>query len=194
VGGLTIRGRGCDLDRRLFRVLNRDRGPAVDRVFGFVTELGSIWAAAGAAAVLSMRGRRREGLDALGAAATMWLIGQGAKRLFARPRPYDALEDARRLIGRPSGTSWPSSHPAVLLSFVTVAGRNLDVPSEARSALAGLAGTVGLSRVVLGVHFPADVVGGLLLGRGVADLWSAVVSPRVVGDGPKASLPATVGP
>jgi hypothetical protein len=31
------------------------------------------------------------------------------------------------------------------------------------------------------VHYPADVVGGLLLGRAVADTWTRFVSPRIVG-------------
>jgi undecaprenyl-diphosphatase len=43
-----------------------------------------------------------------------------------------------------------------------------------------LAGAVGVSRVYLGVHYPADVAGGLLLGRAVADAWTSSVSPRVL--------------
>jgi membrane-associated phospholipid phosphatase len=70
----------------------------------------------------------------------------------------------------------------VLLAFVTVAGRNLGLPRGARRALTGLAGLVAASRVYLGVHYPADVVGGLLLGRTVADLWSAGISPHTTGE------------
>lgn len=181
VGAATARGLGRRWDDRLYKAINRDRGLVVDALFKGVTELGSIWASAGAAAALAAGGRRREGLDAFGAAAAMWLVGQGAKRLFGRPRPYEAVEDLRLLIDRPRGSSWPSSHPAVLLAFVTVASRDLDVPAAARAGTAGLAGLVGLSRVYLGVHYPADVVGGLLLGRGVADVWSAALSPRITG-------------
>jgi membrane-associated phospholipid phosphatase len=47
--------------------------------------------------------------------------------------------------------------------------------------LTGLAGAIGASRVALGVHYPADVVGGLLLGRAVGEAWSRTVSPRVLG-------------
>jgi undecaprenyl-diphosphatase len=90
------------------------------------------------------------------------------------------------LIAEPRGTSWPSSHPAVLLAFGTVLARDLRAPDGLRRRMAGLAGLVGLSRVYLGVHYPADVMGGLLLGKGVADLWSAAVSPRIV----SASVPA----
>ena len=184
VAAATARGRGRRLDDRLFGLANgRLHHPALDAAFGAVTELGSLWAAAAAAGAMAAGGRRREAADALGAASAMWLLGQGLKRAFRRLRPYEAdLPGPRRLlIGKPHGASWPSSHPATLLAFVTVAGRDLGLSSGTRAALRGLAAVVGGSRVVLGVHYPADVVGGLLLGRAVADGWSTAVSPRVLG-------------
>lgn len=181
LGAATALGRGRALDEGLYRSVNRDRGRAVDALFWTVTELGSIWASAGASVVLAWKGRRREAVDALGAAGTMWAVGQLAKRAVLRPRPYESLQAFRLMIGRPRGSSWPSSHPAVLLSFVTVAGRDLQLPAPARWGGAALGAAVGYSRVYLGVHYPADVAGGLLLGRGVADLWSRLVSPALVG-------------
>ena len=173
--------RGRRLDERLFAWANRHRGPTLDAGFRVVTELGSWWASAAAAAALAASGRRRAAADALGAATAMWALGQALKRVVGRARPYDAgLTDLRLLIERPAGTSWPSSHPAVLLAFVTVAARDLDVPPAGRAAVNGLAGVVAWSRVHLGVHFPADVAGGLLLGRAVADVWTATASPRVL--------------
>jgi membrane-associated phospholipid phosphatase len=172
--------------------VNANGSATGDRFFTSITELGSIWASAGAAAVLGAGGRRREALDALGAAGAMWLLGQGLKRLFVRPRPYDALPGVRLLIHRPSGTSWPSSHPAVLVAFVTVACRDLGVSSGVRTALAGLAGAVGVSRISLGVHYPGDVAGGFLLGRSVAAAWTALVSPLVLGRASSETPPATL--
>jgi membrane-associated phospholipid phosphatase len=193
ISALSAGERGRALDRRLYRAVNRGGGRLADAFFRNLTELGSIWSSVGAAVALSRAQRKMEGLDALGAAATMWLLGQVLKKLWGRPRPYRSLEDARVLIAEPSGTTWPSSHPAVLLAFVTVAARDLDASGAVKAAAAGLAGTVGLSRVYLGVHYPADVVGGLLLGRGVADLWTAVVSPRVLKRLPTVTVPGTVG-
>jgi membrane-associated phospholipid phosphatase len=83
-------------------------------------------------------------------------------------------------VGKPNGTSWPSSHPAVLLAFVTVAARRLGLPATARAGLTAAACAVGASRVYVGVHYPSDVVGGLLLGRAVADAWTAAVPPDAV--------------
>src|SRR5439155_5490091 len=110
-----------------------------------------------------------------------WAVGQLAKRVVDRPRPYHALDDVRLLIDPPRATSWPSSHPAVLLSFLAVSARDLGLGPRAKAAAAALVGAVGLSRLSLGVHYPADVVGGVLLGIGVADLWSGAVSPQVLG-------------
>ena len=180
---VTIEGRGRDLDDRLFGVANgRLQHRWLDRLFRAVTELGSMYASAAAAGVLAARGRRREATDALGAAAAMWALGNALKRAFRRARPYEAQLPGplRLLIGKPVGASWPSPHPATLLAFVTVAGRDLELSRGVRRGLAGLAGVVATSRVYLGVHYPADVVGGLLLGRAVADTWSRTVSPRIV--------------
>ena len=180
IGVLGARGPIQKLDRRLYRFVNRPRGARADAVAKGITELGSLWASAAASAVLARAGRKRAAADAMGAALAMWLVGQILKKVTARPRPYQALEDSRLLIAEPSGTSWPSSHPAVLLTFVTVAARDLGACPASRAGLSALAGLVGMSRMYLGVHYPSDVAGGLLLGRGVADLWSTLVSSRVV--------------
>jgi membrane-associated phospholipid phosphatase len=179
VGIATTAGQGRTADDGLFHLLNADWGSAQDRFSRGITELGSIWASAGAAAVLAVAGRPRAAADSLGAAGAMWVVGQAAKKVFRRLRPFDRLEGGRHLIDPPHGTSWPSSHPAVLLAFVVVAGRDLGLSSSARALLAGLAGVVGLSRIRVGVHYPADVAGGLLLGSAVAEAWSGLVSPRL---------------
>lgn len=169
VGVWTSSGRGRDLDDDAFRSLNRDRGPAADAVFRGVTELGSIWSSVGAAVVLAAAGRRRAAARGLAAAGLTWLAGQGLKRAFLRPRPYVSDPDGTRLlIGAPRATSWPSSHPAVLLAFTTVAAREVGAGTVATAALDALGLVVGASRSHVGVHYPSDVVGGVLLGKAVA--------------------------
>jgi membrane-associated phospholipid phosphatase len=172
VGAWSAAGRGRELDEEAFRAANRDRGPLTDRLLGGVTELGSIWASVGASAVLGAAGHRRAAARGIAAAGVAWLAGQGLKRVFDRPRPSDADPNGSfRRIRRPYGSSWPSSHPAVLLAFTTVTAEELGASPATRLGLDALAATVGASRTYLGVHYPADVVGGLLLGRAVASLF-----------------------
>ena len=169
VGAWSSSGPGRERDLEAFREGNRDRCPGADRFFRGVTELGSIWASVGAAAVLAATGHRRAAARGLAAASITWVAGQGLKSAFGRPRPYDAGLDGMHLrVERPNGTSWPSSHPAVLLSFLTVTSKDLGAGPIARAALDGLAATIGTSRVYVGVHFPSDVAGGILLGKSVA--------------------------
>ena len=163
---------GRELDDALFADVNAGHGPAADRFFGGVTELGSLYAAGAAAAALFVTGRRSAAMRAAGAAGATWLAGQAIKRFVDRPRPFDAdAEGTRRMIARPQGTSWPSSHPAVLTAFTRVAARELDLGVASRAALTGLDLAVASSRVYLGVHYPSDVKGGLFLGRAVAAMW-----------------------
>ena len=173
----TDAGREADAD--LFAAVNRGHGFDADRAFTGITELGSMYAAGAAGGTLAAFGRPRQATRAFLAAGTTWLLGQGVKKLVDRPRPYVADPDGTRaMIAPPAGTSWPSSHPAVLTSFTTVATRELGVGMLARSGLTALGVSVAASRVYLGVHYPSDVVSGFLLGRAVAAVWPRRRGPR----------------
>src|SRR5688500_12927573 len=106
VAVVSSRGKARELDDRLFKRLNRERGPLADRFFDRVTDLGSYWASLGASAAIAATGRRRVAADALGAATAAWLLGQGLKKVVMRARPYDAMTEFRMLVGRQRGTSW----------------------------------------------------------------------------------------
>ncbi len=162
----------AEADRDLFDAVNEGHGPEADRVFVTVTELGSLYASGAAAGTLVALGRGRTAVRAFGATCATWLVLQGMKKLVDRPRPLDADPDGtRQLIARPNGMSWPSSHPAVLTTFTRVAARDLELGLAGRGALSALDATVATSRVYLGVHYPSDVISGLLIGRAVARLW-----------------------
>ncbi|MDH4111091.1 MAG: phosphatase PAP2 family protein [Actinomycetota bacterium] len=163
-------GRKADAD--LFEAMNGRHGPAADRAFDAITELGSIYAAGAAAGMLAALGRPRHAARAFAAAGTTWVLGQEVKKLVDRPRPYDAdPEGIRAMIAPPRGTSWPSSHPAVLSTFTTVAARELRAGPTARAGLNALSLAVAASRVYLRVHYPSDVVSGMLMGRAIAAVW-----------------------
>jgi len=174
IGLLSSTKAGRRADVSVFRAVNRGSGAAADRFFASVTELGSLYASGAAAATLAIMGERRAAQRGLFAAVSMWAVGQATKQTFGRPRPYDAYPEGefRLLIARPQGTSWPSSHPAVLMAFVTAASRELELPPAFRRGLLAVPLTVGVSRTYLGVHYPSDVVGGLVLGRAVGLLMS----------------------
>ncbi len=174
VGVLSSTRAGKRADTNAFRAVNRGHGPVADRLFAGVTELGSLYGSSAAAGALALSGQRRAAARGIMAAGAMWALGQALKQTFGRPRPFDSyLEDEFRLmIARPQGTSWPSSHPAVLLSFLTAACAELQLPAAERAALCSVALAVGISRTYLGVHYPSDVLGGLLLGAAVGVAFS----------------------
>lgn len=157
-------------ERTLAVRVRRPRGPMVDRLVSAATDLGSVFAVAGAAAVLATAGRRRAAVDVLGAGMLAWSATQAIKRLVKRPRPYQ-VEEVERLVVEPTGTSWPSGHPAVAAAAATAL--TCHVPPSARRAGAGVAVFVAASRVYVGVHYPTDVVAGLGIGALCGAGWQS---------------------
>ena len=86
-----------------------------------------------------------------------------AIKLAVRRRRPD-LPDLPPLTGTPTGLSFPSAHAASSFAGALAYSR-LGLPA---APLYGLASSLALSRLYLGVHYPSDVLAGALLGTAVA--------------------------
>jgi undecaprenyl-diphosphatase len=85
------------------------------------------------------------------------------KHVFERLRPCNEIRDVRMLAGCGKSFSLPSNHAVNAFAFITPFFILLK-KSWTRYAFAALAVLVGFSRVYVGVHYPADVLAGALLG------------------------------
>ncbi|MBS3799124.1 phosphatase PAP2 family protein [Pseudoalteromonas sp. BDTF-M6] len=86
------------------------------------------------------------------------------KNLFQRVRPCDGLTRYAHI--RPSDKfSLPSGHSAAAWVFAVIVGQFYP---QLAPYLYGWAALVACSRVLLGVHYPLDIVLGSLLGYGCA--------------------------
>lgn len=130
------------------------------RFWTTITHLGGAPAAiALALAPLFVRGLEGVGTSALLILVASHAIVQMVKRTVSRPRPSVSLSGLSLTID-PDRFSFPSGHAAAALSITiayAIAYPWLAVPL----VVAGL--LVGASRIMLGVHYPGDVVFGQLL-------------------------------
>ncbi|AWH91112.1 phosphatase PAP2 family protein [Dietzia lutea] len=121
-------------------------------------------AAAGMVVDPDRRGRwAMVGVGSFGAHATSVVV----KRVVRRRRPDHPSVAVG--VGTPSKLSFPSSHATSTTAFALLAGSVSGVPVAPALVPLMLA-----SRLVLGVHYPSDVVAGAAVGAGCAALTRAV--------------------
>ena len=167
-------------DRRLFATIHTGADQAMIRWASLVTHLGGwiVLSIVGIAAVIALAFKRRRR-----AALLLVLLFGGRmavelhKLLAGTPRPPIADE-----VPNAASLSFPSGHAAnAMITYVSIA---LLVPVAQRNrtvavALAGiLAVIIGLSRVVLGVHWPSDVIGGWAFGLLLVVIFMRLASAR----------------
>ncbi len=155
--------------------LQRLHSPVLDEVMCFITKLGNagmVWIAC--CAVLFAYPRTRKCSLAVGLALIFdaILCNGLLKPMFCRVRPCD-VNAVALLIPRPSDFSFPSGHTAA--SFAVVSA--LFFFGEQKLCLSSLvlASLIAFSRMYLYVHYPTDILGGILVGwlSGAAGSWMA---------------------
>jgi undecaprenyl-diphosphatase len=87
------------------------------------------------------------------------------KQLFKRPRPCDLLSNIDAFIVPADKFSLPSGHTAAAFLMATIVGYFYPLALIPAVIWASL---VGMSRIVLRVHFPIDIIIGASLGFSVA--------------------------
>ncbi len=159
------------LDRAVYVAVHATPSPTLDRAVAGLSRSADhslLWLAV-AAALGSRAGRRRRatwvGLAALG--VTSATVNVLVKPLARRGRPLRDDTVRTHLVQMPRSTSYPSGHAASAFAFSTAVGGGLP---ETDPALRLLATVVAYSRVHTGVHYPADVIAGAVIGASIGSL------------------------
>lgn len=159
-----------DLDQAALRLL-RTRGhqPSLERAVALYSRTGehaACWFALGAAGLALERDPVRRGRWARGlrVVAAAYVLNYAVKLAVRRPRPE--LPELPPLSPVVSSLSFPSAHCTT--SFAAARAFAGLVPA---SFLYAAAAMFALSRPYLGVHYPSDVLAGVVLGTVVAEVY-----------------------
>lgn len=139
--------------------------PVMDQIILFITKImggyGQIWLAI-AVGMLLFKKTRKAGICILLSYGLVFVIGQyGLKDLIARPRPCHIDESIALLVKRPGSYSCPSTHTA----WAFGAAMSIYLYHKISGVITLIiAAIIGFSRMYLFVHFPTDVLFGLVMG------------------------------
>lgn len=170
---------GAPWERAWLLAIHASCGPALTGAAGDISSLGYpvviIPVFILAVAWFWLQGDGWRTVRLVAATGALTAVDYGCKRLFARPRP--ALFPHAFV----AGASYPSGHALFAVGFygaiaaLLVAGARRGARIAVLAAWAALALALGLSRLVLGVHWPTDVIAGYAAGAAVwAAVWVAV--------------------
>ena len=148
------------------------RTPWLDPHVTFLTGLGNagwIWILLSALLLIPKKTRKIGIISFLSLFASLIVNNLLLKNLVGRIRPYDACQTLLPLVAKPVDASFPSGHTGSSFASAYVMYRYL--PKREGVAAIVLAALIGLSRLYVGVHYPSDVLTGVLTG-----LWSGYLA------------------
>lgn len=149
----------------LLYVQEHIRNGFLDPFFKTITHLGDagiFWIIL-TAVLLCFRKTRRAGVySALALFGSVILNNMILKPLVARVRPYEVIDGLTLIVDRAKDYSFPSGHTAASFASAVAMCRQLKKPYGVLLLI--LAALIAFSRIYVGIHYPTDVLGGLISG------------------------------
>ena len=129
--------------------------------FSIIGDVGAVWLILSAALIITKK-FRRTGILLLASVAISWMMNDLLlKPLIARARPFEVIDGLEVLIHLPRSYSFPSGHACS--SFAAAYALTRSVPKYGKWFYV-LAAMIAVSRVYLGVHYPSDIMAGIVVG------------------------------
>lgn len=157
------------LDQKIFLYLNQNFHNRVgDWFFPFITSLNHfmlIFIALGL--WILWKGDNRQRVIVILLLLTLFIsdsMNTMVKELVGRLRPFLTLEGVRVLVGLGGSYSFPSAHATNSCAVATVIAYEYRKKKWVCIPIILLAVLICYSRIYVGVHYPLDVLGGILLG------------------------------
>lgn len=124
---------------------------------------GLLWIVLSALLLCFKRTRKAGAVSLLALLLSLIFTNGVLKHLVARPRPWLTVEGLVPLITEHDPNSFPSGHTSA--SFAAAAAWCRTLPRRwMKVTVVVLAAVMAFSRLYVGVHFPSDVLAGLLVG------------------------------
>ena len=139
--------------------------PFLDKIMVFITRLGDagiIWIVLSIVLLLIPKTRKSGAVMVAALVVYVLLCNIVLINLVARTRPYDVNTGVHLLVAKLHDYSFPSGHTAA--SFASVTALYLAGEKKLWKFALVLACLIAISRLYLYVHYPTDVLGGILFG------------------------------
>jgi undecaprenyl-diphosphatase len=150
------------LDIEYFRLINDQAG--ISAIFDQMVLFANKYSIGFFSAILLFylfRKRRIFWTAILSAGLSRGILTEAIAFLYRRPRPFEELQNVHVLIDvNSSASSFPSGHAAFLFA---IAFSIFIYQRKIGTVLILLALGISLGRIYLGVHYPSDCLGGILL-------------------------------
>lgn len=153
------------MEIKILDLIQRIRTPIGDYVMCFITNLGNagmIWILFAVVLLLLPRTRKSGAVMIMALILDVILCNGILKNVFARARPCDVNTAVQLLVPRPDDYSFPSGHTAA--SFAAVSALFFAGEKKIWKPALMLAVLIAFSRLYLYVHYPTDILGGILVG------------------------------
>lgn len=145
---------------------NKMKNKYLDKFMYRVTDLGgAIFSTIFATVLISIGDYNIKfiGIEVLLVLGISQIVVQGLKISLARERPYNMIEHLNTFEIILKDKSFPSGHTTASFSMATVLTLNMPYIWLIAYIYAII---IGISRIYLAVHYPTDVVAGIILGVG----------------------------